>query len=125
MVSADHMHALNLYVFCEETDCFKKLWSRPIPFKINTNVVTLANGKLMLPGRCCQLDSFPNTPAVLISDSGKIDAEWRLVKIAKNGDLPNGTVYRHPEIIAAEHGCQQFQVIACESLCPKLSFICM
>lgn len=104
MVAPDYIHALNLYVFDETQDKFIKLWSRPIPFKINTNVVTLANGKLMLPGRCCQLDSFPNTPAVLISDSGKIDAEWRLVKIAKNGDLPNGTVYRHPEISAVVSG---------------------
>lgn len=104
MVAPDYIHALNLYVFDENQDKFVKLWSRPIPFKINTNVVTLANGKLMLPGRCCQLDSFPNTPAVLISDSGKIDGEWRLVKIAENGDLPDGAVYRHPEISAIVSG---------------------
>lgn len=98
MVAPDHMHALDLYVLNNETDAFELLWSRPIPFKLNTNVVTLPNGKLMLPGRIAELDGFPNTPAVLISDSGKIDAEWRLVKIAENGDLPDGRQLVHPEI---------------------------
>ncbi len=98
MVAADHMHALNLYVFCEETNCFEKLWSKPIPFKLNTNVMTLPNGKKMISGRVAELDGFPNTPAVLISDSGKIDAEWRLVKLAENGDLPDGEKFVHPEI---------------------------
>lgn len=82
----------------EKTDKFKLLWSRPIPFKLNTNVVALPNGKLMLPGRIGELDGFPNTPAVLISDSGEIDTEWRLVKIAENGDLPDGKKLVHPEI---------------------------
>ncbi len=98
MVGADLIHSLDLYVLNEETDKFEFLWSRPIPFKLNTNAVTLPNGKLMLPGRIAELDGFPNTPAVLISDSGKVDAEWRLVKIAPNGDLPDGEKLVHPEI---------------------------
>ena len=76
MVSADHIHALDLYVFQEEKDCFEFLWSKPIPFKLNTNVYKMANGKLLLPGRIAELDGFPNTPAVLISDSGKIDDDY-------------------------------------------------
>lgn len=100
MISADFMHALDLFVYNEEKDKFEMLWSRPIPFKLNTNVYTLPNGKLMLPGRIAEMDSFPNTPAVLISDSGKIDAEWRLVKIAENGTLPNGNDLEHPELTA-------------------------
>ncbi len=98
MVAPDHMHALDLYVLNNKTDKFQLLWSRPIPFKLNTNVVPLPNGKLMLPGRIAELDGFPNTPAVMISDSGKIDAEWRLVKIAQNGDLVDGKKLVHPEI---------------------------
>ena len=98
MVAPDHMHALDLYVLNNETGKFEFLWSRPIPFKLNTNVVTLPNGKLLLPGRVAQLDGFPITPAVLISDSGKIDGEWRLVKIAENGDLPDGKKLVHSEI---------------------------
>ena len=97
MVSADHMHSFDLYVLNKETDQFEVLWSRPIPFKLNTNVVHLPNGKLMLPGRIAELDGFPNTPAVMISDSGKIDAEWRVVKVAPNGDLPDGSFLVHPE----------------------------
>lgn len=100
MVGADRIHALNLYVYDETVGTFQKVWARAIPFKLNTNVYTLRDGKLMLPGRIAEPDGFPNTPAVLISDSGKIDAEWRLVKIAENGDLPNGNSLRHPELSA-------------------------
>ncbi len=100
MVSADHIHALDLYVWNEKTEKFDLLWSRPIPFKLNTNVYRLNNGKLMLPGRIAELDGFPNTPAVLISDSGKPDAEWRLVKIEENGALPDGAKLVHPEMTA-------------------------
>lgn len=101
MVAPDHMHSLDLYILDNKTDRFEIVRSYPIPFKLNTNVVTLPNGKLMLPGRIAeQLDGFPTTPAVLISDSGKIDAEWRVVKIAENGDLPDGKKLVTPEISA-------------------------
>lgn len=100
MVAPDHIHALDLFIFDEEKDCFVMLWSRPVPFKLNTNVYTLPNGKLMLPGRIGELDRFPNTPAVLISDNGEIDTQWRLVKIAENGNLPDGEQLEHPEISA-------------------------
>ena len=103
MVGADLIHALDLFVYDEEADAFRQLWSRPLPFKLNTNVYTLPNGKLMLPGRIAELDGFPNTPAVLISDSGEIDAEWRLVKIAEDGSLPNGNKLVHPELTAILH----------------------
>lgn len=104
MVSADHMHALDLFRYNEETGLFEKLWSRPIPFKLNTNVCRLPDGKLMLPGRIAEMDSFPNTPAVLISDSGKIDAEWRLVYIRPDGNLADGSELVHPEIAAMIEG---------------------
>ena len=103
MVGPDRIHALDCYLYDEETGTFRLLWSRPIPFKLNTNVVTLPDGRLMLPGRIAELDGFPNTPAVLLSDSGKIDAEWRLVRIAEDGNLPNGTKLVHPELCAIVH----------------------
>ena len=103
MVAPDHIHSLDLYVLNKATDTFEKLWSRPIPFKLNTNVITLPSGKLLLPGRIGELDRFPNTPAVMISDSGKIDAEWRIVKVAENGDLPDGTQLIHPETTVICH----------------------
>ncbi len=110
MVAPDHIHSLDLYILHPETDRFELLWSRPIPFKLNTNAVRLPNGKWMLPGRVAKLDSFPNTPAVLLSDSGKIDGEWRLVKIAENGSLPDGKDLVHPEIsvICAEGDLYMF-----------------
>lgn len=97
MVAPDCMHALDLYVFDEEADAFRLLWSRPIPFKLNTNVVRLANGKLMLPGRIGELDGLPETPAVLISDTGHIDAEWRVVPLQKDRYLPDGERFEYPE----------------------------
>ena len=98
MVAPDHIHSLDLYILNNETGSFELLWSRPVPFKLNTNAVALPNGKLLLPGRVGELDGFPNTPAVLISDSGRADDEWRLVKIAENGDLADGKKLVHPEI---------------------------
>lgn len=100
MVAPDHIHSLDLYVLNNETDKFERLWTRPIPFKLNTNVIKLPNGKLLLPGRVGELDAFPNTPAVLISDCGKPDAQWRTVKIAENGDLADGAYLQYPEISA-------------------------
>lgn len=103
-IEPDHIHALDLYIYDEENDTFEFLWSRPIPFKLNTNVYTLDNGKLMLPGRLAELDGFPVTPAVLISDSGKIDADWRVVKVQEDGGLPDGKDYIHPEQSAIVQG---------------------
>ncbi len=104
MVSPDHIHSLDLYILDEKTDKFIKLWSRPVPFKLNTNVLRLSNGKLVLSGRMGELDGFPITPAILISDSGKIDADWRLVKVAPNGDLADGEKLVHPETTIVECG---------------------
>ena len=103
MVSGDHIHALDLYRYDEVSDRFEFVWSRPIPFKLNTNVVALPDGKLMLPGRIAELDGFPNTPAVLISDSGRIDAEWRLERIQPDGGMPDGSSLVHPELTAIVH----------------------
>ena len=104
MTAPDHIHSMDLYVLNPQTQKFEFLWSRPIPFKLNTNVVQLPNGKLMLPGRVGELDGFPNTPAVLISDSGKIDDQWRLVKIAENGDLADGKKLVYPELSVMRDG---------------------
>lgn len=96
MVSADHIHSLDLYEY--DGKKFNLKWSKQIPFKCNTNVYSLPNGKLILPGRVGEIDEFPNTPAVLISDSGKIDAEWRLVKIQNDGIIAGDEKYVHPEV---------------------------
>ena len=98
MTAPDHIHALDLYVLDEDKDRFRRRWSRPVPFKLNTNLIELPDGKKMLPGRVGELDGFPNTPAVLLSDSGTLDGDWRLVRLAENGDLPDGSRLVHPEI---------------------------
>lgn len=97
MVAPDHIHSLDLYVLNEESGRFERLWTRPVPFKLNTNAIPLPNGKFLLPGRSGNLDGFPNTPAVLIADDGCLDGAWRLVNVAENGDLPRGKQLIHPE----------------------------
>ena len=98
MVAADYMRSIEILKFNKKSLNFEFVRSLQIPFKLNTNVVTLPNGKLMLTGRVGKPDGFPTTPAVLISDSGKIDSEWRLNKITKDGKLPDGSEQIYPEI---------------------------
>ena len=123
MVSADHMHALDLYVLNNDTDKFEFVWSKPIPFKVNTNVVSLPNGKLMLPGRIAAMDSFPNTPAVLISDSGKIDGEWRLVRAWYTPNL-RLCVLKVPYICLAVMTILKFRLCTYLTTLAKLGVIC-
>lgn len=98
MVGADLIHSLERFKFDEKSGKFVFINSEPLPFKLNTNVCTMDNGKLLLPGRIAELDSFPATPAVLISDSGKIMGSWRLVKIQEDRFLPDGAKFIHPEV---------------------------
>ncbi len=100
MVKPDYMHSLDLYIYDKAEDNFKMLWTRPIPFKLNTNVYTLPSGKLMLVGRVGELDKLPTIPAIMISDSGKIDAEWRLITLQENDLLPDGEKFVFPETSA-------------------------
>lgn len=104
MVAPDHMHSLELYRYDETDGKFHFLRSMPVPFKLNTNVCRLNSGKLLLPGRIAEPDGFPNTPAVMISDSGRIDAAWRLVGIREDGNLPDGSKLVHPELSAVIRG---------------------
>jgi hypothetical protein len=97
MVSADHIHSLDLYLYNEAEDRFELLWSRPIPFKLNTGAYEIYDGRLMICGRTGELDGFPTIPAVLISDTGKMDSEWRIVKLQEGGTLPDNTAFVHPE----------------------------
>lgn len=92
------MHSLDLYIYNEEDNRFDLLWSKPIPFKLNTNVYKMSNGKLIMPGRIAVLDGFPQIPAVMISDNGKINSEWRIVKINPDKMLPDGSEFIHPEV---------------------------
>lgn len=98
MVSADHMHSFDLYVYNEVENKFEFVWSKEIPFKLNTNVYKMENGKLILPGRIAKQDDFPQIPAVLISDLGKIDSEWRVVKLQDTKKLPDDSEFIHPEL---------------------------
>lgn len=63
----------------------------PDPFLPNTPVYQLPNGKLIMAGRVApKTNSLPEIPAVAISDSGRIDAEWRIVRIDNRIKAPEG-----------------------------------
>ncbi len=98
MIKADFMHALDLFVFEPDKDNFIIIWSKQIPFKINTNVIKMENGKLLIPGRIANQDDFPITPAVLIAENGFIDSDYKLVKIQENGNFTENIQFIHPEI---------------------------
>ena len=98
MTAPDHIHSLDLYVYNEEKNEFEFIWSKPVPFKLNTNVYEMSNGKLIMPGRFGELDGFPQIPGVLISDSGKIDAQWRQIKITEDKYLADNSEFIHPEV---------------------------
>ena len=102
MVSPDHIHTLDLYRLDPAEDRFVRLWSRPVPFKLNTNAVRLSSGRLILPGRCGELDGFPNTPAVLIEGPEGIEGAWRMRKMTPDGVLPDGSSLVHPEMTVVE-----------------------
>lgn len=100
MVGLDYVHSMDLYLYNEEAEQFEQLWTRSVPFKLNTNVYQLPDGRLMLPGRAGEAGDFLNIPGVMISDSGKMDAQWRIVRAQKNGSLPDGS-----KLIYAESSC--------------------
>ncbi len=104
MVAPDHIHAMDLYVLNEATDKFEFLWSKPIPFKLNTNILKMDNGKLLIPGRIAEPDGFPVTPAVLIADSGRINSDYRLVKIQENEYISEKVKHEHAECSAILEG---------------------
>lgn len=103
MVSADHMHALDWFVWDESAQNFSLVKSLPLPFKLNTNVVKLSNGNLFLPGRVAELDCFPKTPAALLSENG-ILGDWKVYNMQENGLLPDGASLVHPECSSMEDG---------------------
>ena len=104
MVEFDRIHSLDIYRYEESSAKFCRIKSLSLPFKLNTNVYSLPNGKLFLPGRTGELDQLPEIPAVLISDSGKIDSDWRIVPMQKDHLKPDGTVFVFPETSSIVHG---------------------
>lgn len=107
MVSADHMHALDWFIYDEKTENFKLVKTLPLPFKLNTNVVTLENGNLFLPGRIAALDAFPVTPAAMISENG-VTGDWTVYKMQEDGSLFGGASLVHPECTTIEKDGELF-----------------
>ncbi len=123
MVQADRIRSLDLYRFHEEKESFERLWTRPIPFKLNTNVYTLPSGKLMLVGRMGELDCLPEIPAVMISDSGEMEGEWRVVPMQANNLLPDGEKFIFPETSAILDGGKIYVFCRNDRRCVPILYI--
>ena len=101
MTAPDHIHSLELHRYDERRRQFQRLWSRPIPFKLNTNLCVADDGTLLLPGRLApRPDAFPDIPAVLIADSHDPEGTWHAVPCTPTPYLPDRSRYIHPETTA-------------------------
>lgn len=91
MTGPDLVHDLDLFQLQESDGSWKFIRRITEPFLPNTQIQKLPNGKLIVGGRLSPvMDSYPEIPAVAISDSGKIDAPWRIVKIQDKVKAPDG-----------------------------------
>lgn len=103
MVGPDLMNGLRIYRLNGKSDRFELIQRLPLPHKLNTNVLHLESGKLMIAARFAETGKVPHIPGVLINDSGDIEGEWRMVKAQPDRYLPDGTPLDCPEptVIAA------------------------
>ena len=82
MVGPDLVHDFEIFELDEATETFHSVRRIDHAFLPNTPVYRMNNGKLIMGGRMSELDNdFPVYTAVAISDSGKIDGNWRIVQI--------------------------------------------
>ncbi|MBQ9964678.1 MAG: exo-alpha-sialidase [Clostridia bacterium] len=97
----DNITAMEVYRWNAQTETFDFCRRNEMCFKLNTNMLTLSNGKRLLPGRSGVFGKNPLNPAVLISDSGAAEGDWRLV-VVDTADIlasettvleENGTLY--------------------------------
>lgn len=98
MVGLDMVQDVEIFRLDEATRTFKSVRIIGIPFLPNTNALRMSDGKMIIAGRGADIPGeMPLFPAVLISDSGKVDAPWRLVKIYPSKTLPDGVNFQFPE----------------------------
>lgn len=82
MAGADLVHDFEIFELDEETESFHFVRRIDSPFLPNTPVYRMKNGKLIMGGRVSRnVDDYPVYTAVAISDSGRIDDDWRIVEI--------------------------------------------
>lgn len=107
MVGLDMVQDVEIFRLDEATRTFKSVMMIDIPFLPNTNAFRMSNGRLIIAGRCADIPGeMPLFPAVLISDSGRIDAPWRLVKIYPSKTLPDGVDFQFPETAVIVDGAE-------------------
>jgi len=98
MTGVDLVHDVSVFRWEESRGAFEYVRTLPIPFLGNTPACRLVGGRLIVGGRRSPAPgALPLIPAVLISDSGRVDAEWRTVDIAPGPRLPDGTEFVYPE----------------------------
>ena len=91
MTGPDLVHDWELFRLEESSGAWHSVRVFPEPFLPNTRMLSLANGKLIIGGRVAPAqDVYPEIPAVAISDSGRADASWRIVRIHDRIKAPDG-----------------------------------
>ena len=97
MVGPDLMHGMRIYVLDERTGRFVFAKRTDLPHKLNANLITLPDGRLIVPCRYAKQDELPLIPALMICDGGDPLGEWRTVKASEKKELPGGGINGCPE----------------------------
>ncbi len=94
MTGNDVMKDWEIFELDETSGDWTKVRTLPQPFLPNTPVFRRGDGKLIVGGRVApEPGTCPEIPAVAISDSGAIDAPWRIVRIHDRIKAPDRKNY--------------------------------
>ncbi len=94
MTGADIMYDWEIFCLDNASGSWEKVRTMNQPFLPNTPVFRRGDGKLIIGGRVApERGTCPEIPAVAISDSGTIDAPWRIVRIHDMVKAPEGENY--------------------------------
>ncbi len=102
MTGCDVMKDWEIFILDEKSGDWTKVRTLPQPFLPNTPVFRRSDGKLIIGGRVSpEPGTCPEIPAAAISDSGAIDAPWRIVRIQDMVKAPDrGNPFPETALIA-------------------------
>ena len=97
MTGPDRVFELEILKWNAATKAFALVQTVKAPFLINTNAIRLGDGRWICGGRAAaKVGDLPQTPAVLVSRTAKLDGAWDVVRI-DDGKSPDGKGYWIPE----------------------------